>query len=119
VQQTQQITILLIVAIPALLFTKIYMDTMHLLHFGSFAYIFQGRCSLTHYPEFQMLQRETVQALGNWIYQDIICHWGTISKIILDNSKPFVTALGHLEKKYHVKNIRISSYNSRANSIVE
>jgi hypothetical protein len=40
-------------------------------------------------------------------------------EIVTDNGKPFVAALGHLEKKYNVKHIRISGYNSRANSIVE
>ena len=36
-----------------------------------------------------------------------------------DNGKPFIAALGHLDKKYHIKHIRISGYNSHANSIVE
>ena len=40
-------------------------------------------------------------------------------EIVSDNGKPFVTALGHLNKKYHIKHIRISRYNSRANGIVE
>ena len=97
---------------PAPLFSKIYMDTMHLLHSGSFSYIVQGRCSLTHYPEFQMLWRETTQALSNWIFQNILCQWGTLVKIISDNGKPFITALSHLEKKYHITHIRISGYNS-------
>ena len=32
---------------------------------------------------------------------------------------PFVKALGYLEKHYHIKHIRISGYNSRANGLVE
>ena len=40
-------------------------------------------------------------------------------EIISDNGKPFVATLGHLDKKYHIKHIRISGYNSRTNSIVE
>ena len=40
-------------------------------------------------------------------------------EIVLDNGKPFVVVLGHLEKKYHIKHIRISGYNSHANGIVE
>ena len=119
VQQTRQISILPIIAMPAPLFAKMYMDTMHLPHSGGHSYIVQGRCFLTHYPEFRTLRRETAQALGNWIFQDVICRWGTLVEIVSDNGKPFVAALGYLKKKYHVKHIRISGYNSCANGIVE
>jgi hypothetical protein len=119
VRQTRQILIPPTVATPAPLFSKIYMDTMHLTRSGGFSYIVQGRCSLSHYPEFRMLRKETAQALADWIFQDIICRWGTIVEIVSDNGKPFVAALGYLEKKYHIKHIRISGYNSRANGIVE
>ena len=57
--------------------------------------------------------------LGDWIFQDIICRWGALVEIISDNGKPFVAALGYIKKKYHIKHIRISGYNSWANGIVE
>ena len=66
-----------------------------------------------------MLQKETAQAIGDWIFQDVLCRWGTLTEIVSDNGKPFVAALTHLERKYHIKHIRISRYNSRANGIVE
>ena len=92
---------------------------MHLPYSGGFSYIVQGCCSLTHYPEYHMLCKETAQALGDWIFQDILCHWGTLVEIVSNNGKPFVAALAHLEQRYHIKNIRISGYNSKANGIVE
>ncbi len=104
---------------PTPIFAKMYMDTMHLTHSGGYAYIVQGRCSLTHYPEFRMLHRETAQSLSDWIFQDIICRWGTLVEIVSNNGKPFIAVLGYLEKKYHVRHIRISGYNSRTNGIVK
>ena len=118
-RQTRQISIPPVVATPVPLFAKMYMDTMHLPRSGSYSYIVQGRCSLTGYPEFQMLRKETAQALSDWIFQDILCHWGMLTEIVSDNRKPFVAVLSHLEHKYHIKHIRISGYNSRANGIVE
>ena len=118
-RQTCQITIPPVVTTPAPLFTKMYMDMMHLPRSNGFSYIVQGRCSLIHYPEFRMLRRETAQAIGDWIFQDILCRWGTLVEIVSDNGKPFIAALGHLEKKYHVKHIQISGYNSCTNGIVE
>ena len=118
-RQIRNIAIPPVVATPAPLFAKMYMHTMHLPCSGGFNYIVQGRCLLTHYPEFRMLRKETVQALGDWIFQDILCRWGTLVEIVSDNGKPFVAALGYIKKKYHIKHIRISGYNSRANGIIE
>ena len=55
----------------------------------------------------------------DWIFQDIICRWGVLVEIVFNNGKPFIAALGYIEKKYHIKHIRISRYNSQANGIVE
>jgi hypothetical protein len=66
-----------------------------------------------------MLCKETAQALGDWIFQDVLCQWGTLAEIISDNGRSFVAALSYLECKYHIKHIRISSYNLQANGIVE
>jgi len=108
-----------VIAPPAPLFAKIYIDTMHMPLSGGFQYIVQGRCSLCQYPEFQMLREEKVTALANWIFQDIICRWGALHEIITDNAAVFIKALDYLAKKYKIHYIRISGYNSRANGLVE
>ncbi|CAK5275032.1 unnamed protein product [Mycena citricolor] len=114
-RQVRKIRIPPTVAVPAPIFAKIYMDTMHLPTSGGFKYIVQGRCSLTHYPEWRMLRRENASTLANWIFQDILCRWGTLLEIVTDNGTPFVKALTHLEKQYKIRHIRISGYNSQAN----
>nr|GAT45999.1 DNA/RNA polymerase [Mycena chlorophos] len=114
-RQLRKISIPPVVAVPAPIFSKVYMDTMHLPTSGGFRYIVQGRCSLIHYPEFRRLRRETARTLGDWIFEDILCRWGTLCEIVSDNGTPFVKALVYLEKRYHVRHIRISGYNSRAN----
>jgi Integrase zinc binding domain/RNase H-like domain found in reverse transcriptase len=107
------------VAIPAPMFAKIYTDTMHLPRSGGFKYIVQGRCSLTHYVEFRALRKESSTALGDWLFEDVLCRWGGLTEIVTDNGPPFVKAVNYLAKKYHIRHIRISGYNSRANGIVE
>jgi hypothetical protein len=62
-------------------------------------------------PGFHMLGEETMQALGNWIFQDVLCQWGTLAEIVSDNGRSLVVALLYLECKYHIKHIRISGYN--------
>jgi hypothetical protein len=96
-----------------------YMDSMHMPPAGGFRYIAQGRCSLTHYPEFRMLRAESAKTLGDWIFEDILCRWGALSEIVSDNGAPYIKALDYLAKRYHIHHIRISGYNSRANGTVK
>lgn len=79
----------------------------------------QARCSSTHYPKFCKLRRETAQLVGTWLFEDVICRWRSPAKIVTDNGTAFFKACKWLASKYHIKHIRISSYNSRANGIVE
>ena len=58
-RQTRNILILPVIATPAPLFAKMYMDTMHLPKSGGFKYLVQGRCLLMHYPEYRILRTET------------------------------------------------------------
>jgi hypothetical protein len=118
-RQMRNILIPPVVANPVPLFTKIYVNTMHLPKSNGYKYLVQGRCSLTHYIEFRKLRTETAMTLGDWLFEDVLCRWGTISEIVSDNGPPFIKALEYLAKKYHIHHIRISGYNSRANSLVE
>jgi hypothetical protein len=66
-----------------------------------------------------LLRKENARAIGEWLLRDFIYRWGTLVEIVTDNGAPFVKALAYLGKRYHIRHIRISSYNSRANGIVE
>ena len=118
-RKTQQISIPPVVATPAPLFAKVFMDTMHLTPSSGFKYIVQARCSLTYWPEWDMLRKESAKSLATFILHNIVYRWGTLLEIVTDNGAPFVKALGYLSKHYHINHIRISGYNSRANGIVE
>ena len=118
-RKTQQVVIPPIVATPAPLFAKVYMDTMHLTPSAGYKYIVQGHCSLLHWPEWDMLRKELAKLLANFILHNIIYRWSTLLEIVSNNGAPFVKVLGYLSKHYHIKHIRISGYNSRANGLVE
>ena len=102
---------------PAPLFSKVYMDTMHMPSSAGYKFIVQGRCSLIYWPEWIMLRAENAKAIGLWILHDIIYRWGLLLEIVTDNRAAFLAALRWLEKHYHIKHIRISGYNSRANGV--
>ena len=118
-RKTQHVLIPPTVAMPAPLFSKVYMDTMHLTPSAGYKYIVQGRCSLTHWPEWEMLRNESAKSLARFILNNLIYRWGTLLEIVTDNGGPFVKAMDYLAKKFHIKHVRISGYNSRANGLVE
>lgn len=118
-RKTQHVSLPPTVATPAPLFVKVYMDTMPLTPLSGYKYIVQGRCSLTHWPEWDMLQKETAKSLTNFILHNIIYRWGTLLEIITDNGAPFIKAMGYLVQHFHITHVRISGYNSQANGLVE
>ena len=118
-RQMRQVLLPPTVATPAPLFAKIYIDTMHMPKSNGYKYIVQGRCSLTFYPEWRKLRAENSAAIATWLYEDVLCRWGALSEVVTDNGGPFVKALESLDKRFGIRHIRISGYNSRANGIVE
>ena len=118
-RQLRHVLIPPVVAMPAPLFSKVYMDTMQLPPSAGYKFIVQGRCSLSTYPEWRKLRSENAKTLGEWIFEDILCRWGALAEIVTDNAKAFIKAVEYLAKKYHIHHIRISGYNSRANGLVE
>jgi hypothetical protein len=54
-RQLRQIRVLPVVAKPAPIFVKVYLDTMHLPASSGFKYIIQACCSLMHFPEYRAL----------------------------------------------------------------
>jgi hypothetical protein len=104
---------------PAMLFGKAYINTMFMPKAGGFGYVVHAHCSVSSYPKARMLRSENHETLADFIFQDILCRWGTIQKIVTDNGKTFIAALNSLAKRYGINHIRISGYNAQANGLVE
>ncbi len=112
-------------ALPTVSFTPsvfqvLHADTMHMPKASNrHKYIVHGRCALTSWMEGRTLVSEMAQAIGEWLFEDIICRWGCLLLIVMDNGKPFKAALKYLEKKYGIRGILILPYNSQANGRIE
>jgi hypothetical protein len=66
-----------------------------------------------------MLHKEYTKSLGPFIFEDLLCRWGPITKIVTDNGPAFQAAVDNLAECYGIHPIRISPYNFQANGIVE
>lgn len=86
---------------------------------SGFDHLVQARCALTRYPEWHMLHKENTKSLSSFIFEELLCWWGPITKIVTDNGPTSIVAVDDLAEKYGIHPIRISPYNSQANGIVE
>ena len=66
-----------------------------------------------------MLWFENASTIASFIFKDILCCWGTVSKLVTNNGTPYVQALDILANWYGICHIQISPYNSQANTMVE
>jgi hypothetical protein len=107
------------VAVPLPLFHKFHADTMLLPSSNGYRYLAQGRCSISGWPEWRMFTNETAAALGNFVFEEVLCRWGAVVEIVTDNGSAWVKAIEWLSKRYGINHIKVSGYNSRANGIVE
>jgi hypothetical protein len=102
------------------LFETLHADTMSMTpKSNGCGHIAHGRCGMTSWMEGRPLREETARSVGMWLFEDIVCRWGCIRRIITDNASVYRAAVAWLEKKYGIKGIKISSYNSKANGRIE
>ena len=86
---------------------------------NSCKYIVHGRYGLLSWMKAKALKEENARSIGQWLFEDIICRWGSLVKIVMDNGALFKKTIKWLEKKYEIKRVTISPYNSQANGRVK
>ncbi|KAJ3503401.1 hypothetical protein NMY22_g18261 [Coprinellus aureogranulatus] len=116
---TQKVVIPPVVSAPATLFRVVYIDTMHLPPSNGYTYLVQARCSLSGWVEFRPLRKESARTIGAFIFEELLCRWGRLEKLVTDNGTAYVAALQYLEDRYDLSRVPISPYNSKANGAVE
>jgi hypothetical protein len=118
IRQLKKIIIPPTVPTPGGLFRKVYIDTMLMPKARGYWYILHARCSLTAYPEWEMVKAENAPAIAKFLHK-IICRWGAIETLVTDNAPQYLEAARIIERDYHVHHIKISPYNSRASGPIE
>lgn len=102
------------------LFEVMHADIMHMTPASNGCkYIIQGREAVASWVEGRALRDEKARTIALWMYEDILCRWGSISTIVTDNGSSFLAAAKWIEKTWGIKSVTISPYNSQANGKVE
>jgi hypothetical protein len=66
-----------------------------------------------------VLQVENRCTIGAFLFEEVLCRWGTIKEVVTDNGTPYIATLDWLAERYSIHHICILAYNSWANGIVK
>ncbi|KNZ74272.1 hypothetical protein J132_07434 [Termitomyces sp. J132] len=82
----------------------IHIDTMHMTSASNGCkYIVHSRCALSSWMEGQPLHKENHETIGQWLFEDVICHWGCIAEIITNNAGQSKKVTAWIESKYGIR----------------
>jgi len=96
------------------LFEVMHMDVMHMMPASNECkYIIQGREAVASWVEEHALRDEKACIISLWMYEDILCQWGSIGTIVTDNGPSFKAAAQWIEKTWGIKSVTILPYNGK------
>jgi transposase InsO family protein len=84
-----------------------------------YKYIVAARDDLSQAAEGRALKAANSATISKFLWEEIICRYGAIGMVVMDNGPEVQKAFEHLMEKYGIPQVKISPYNSRANGVVE
>ncbi|KAF9802742.1 hypothetical protein IEO21_09832 [Rhodonia placenta] len=119
IRSTRKVEVPITISAPATIFSKIYLDIMEMPKAKGFKYIIAARDDLSRASEGRALHKKTAKLVAAFFFEQILCRYGAVGEVVTDNGGEFKKAFQELMRRYHLPQIRISSYNSKANGVVE
>ena len=119
IRSTKKIEIPLTISSPPTIFTKLYVDIMHMPKAQNRRYLVAARDDLSGAAEGRALEKASARSLSRFFWEEIICRYGAIGEVVTDNGPEVKGAFSELVRRYGIPQIRISPYNSKANGVVE
>lgn len=119
VRSTKKVEVPLTISRPTTLFTKVYVDIMHMDAGMGHKYIVAARDDLSRAAEGRALRDTKARTLARFFWEEILCRYGMVGQVVTDNGPEVLEAFTELMRRYGIPHIKISPYNSKANGVVE
>ena len=119
IRSVRKVEIPITISAPATIFSKLYVDVMLMPRAKRYRYIVAARDDLTLAAEGRALQKLSAANLAKFFWEEIICRYGAIGRVVTDNGPEVRGAFEELMRRYGIPQIKISAYNSKANGVVE
>ena len=108
--------------IPVLrkVWSQVGIDIMMMKKVGEYRYLITGMDYFSKNLEMCALKTKSAREVAQFIYEDIICRWGSPNVIITDQGREFCNAINdELMEHAHCKHRITSSYHPQSNGLVE
>ena len=97
-----------------------WIDIMTMKKVGEYKYLITGMDYFSKNLEMHALKTKSAREVAQFIYEDIICRWGSPDVIITDQGREFCNAINdELMERAHCKHRITSSYHPQSNGLVE
>lgn len=84
------------------LFRKAHIDTFLMPRVGNYCYALHVRWAMTSWPEGRATTADSASVIADFIFQEILCRWGTLAELATGGSSAYLT------ERYGIRHIRIS-----------
>lgn len=118
-RSTKKMHIPITMSHPPRLFSKVYLDVMHMPRARKKQWLVACRDDLSGKTECKALIRDKAKAIAKFFLHRIILRYGIVQEVVTDNGPSFQKEFKALLADYGIKQIKISPYNSQANGVVE
>jgi hypothetical protein len=118
-RSTKKMHIPVTISHPPCLFSKVYLDVMKMPLARGKQWLIGCRDDLSGVTECKAIARDKAKVIAKFFLKRIIQRYGIVQEVVTDNGPSFGKEFAEMLKKYGVKQIKISPYNSQANGVVE
>jgi len=108
------------IPVPRKVWSQVGIDIMTMKQVGEYRYLITGMDYFSKNLEMRALKTKSAREVAQFIYEDIICRWGSPDVIITDQGRDFCNAINdELMERAHCKHRITSSYHPQSNGLVE
>ena len=108
------------IPVPRKVWSQVRIDIMTMKKVGEYRYLITGMDYFSKNLEMRALKTKSAREVAQFIYEDIICRWGSSDIIITDQGREFCNAINdELMERAHCKHRITSSYHPQSNGLVE
>ena len=118
-RSTKKMHIPITISHPPHLFSKVYLDVMNMPLARGKHWLVSCRDDLSGVTECKAIARDKAKVIAQFFLKRIILRYGIVLEVVTDNGPSFCKEFAQLLRKYGIRHIKISPYNSQANGVVE
>ena len=101
------------------IFEKVAIDVVHMPTQDGKSFMVLAKEDLSGWSEGRALAKANAEAIAKFIWEDIVCRHGLSGRLVVDGGPENKGVAEAFAKRYGIKRVQISAYNSKGNGMIE